>query len=347
MSLSIGDLIAQFKDPKPEPEDNPAQEWFLDFQEWLVSDYEKTVHHDRKPGLHASSLGSICARRSMVIAAYGARRYPHTAGNYFTFDVGHALHFWWQERYLGPRQELIGDWKCMACECVKCGPLITKLGSRAPLSREDKQRIFRTCKACQGTGRKVTHGLMPLDCDCGTPWQDSISYMELPVVHKELDYVGHCDGILDHSPKKRLFEFKTISVSEYERNFIKAAVPAPKADHVVQAHAYMVPLGLEEAIILYENKGSQCEWKVDRDGQFIAGEAKLKPFLVRFDQELWDGIVLRIHDHHRAMEIVKDFKEQGKQLPRATISEFTRVCSDDKCEMAKRCSMARECFSLD
>jgi hypothetical protein len=188
---------------------------------------------------------------------------------------------------------------------------------------------------------------MPLECECGTPWQDSVRYMELPVINDELDYVGHTDGILVHQPKRRLFEFKTISVSEYERHFIKAAVPAPKHDHVVQAHAYMEPLGLEEAIILYENKGSQCKWSVDRDGQFIAGDAKLVPFLVRFDQELWDGIVLRVHDHHRATGIVADFKEREKQLPRAKISELPRVCEDAKCEMAKRCALSRECFSID
>ena len=112
--LSIGDLIAQFKDKTPAPSIAPAQEWFNQFQEWLTKDYERIVHHDRKPGLHASGLYDVCARRNVLMTVYGSHTTPHTAGNYFTFDVGHALHYWWQERYLGPKQELWGDWMCTA-----------------------------------------------------------------------------------------------------------------------------------------------------------------------------------------------------------------------------------------
>jgi len=343
--LSIGDLIRQFKQtPTTAPKANPAQEWFNGFQEWLANDYEKVVHHDRKPGLHASALGSVCARRNMLVEAFGFVPSKHTAGNYFTFDVGHALHYWWQERYLGPKQELIGDWMCVACPCARCGPRIAQLGD---ISLEAKREVWKSCDACRHTGRKVIRGLMPMECSCGVPWQDAIRYLELPVVDKDLDYCGHTDGVLNHQPKKRLFEFKTISPSEYERNFIKVAVPEPKHDHVVQAHAYMAPLGLDEALIVYEHKGSQCKWKVDMFGQFVAGEPKVLPFLIQFDEELWAGIVMRIHDHHKSVEVINDYREQGVRLPRASVSEFERVCSDNKCELAKRCPVSRECFVLD
>ena len=338
--ISIGDLIAQFKDPKPEPDVSNADQWFNDFQHWLANKYEKTVHSDRKPGLHASSLGSVCARRNLIIEAFGENKVPHTAGNYFTFDVGHALHYWWQERYLGPKQELLGNWKCMACPCPNCATVLDKI-LRA-LSLAEKKEIWNECDVCLGSGRKVTYGLMPLDCECGTPWQDSICYMELPIINKELNYVGHCDGVLDHKPKKRLFEFKTISPSEYDK-----LKNGPKLDHVIQAHAYMGPLGLDEAIIVYENKGSQAKWSVNMFGQFVAGEPKLIPFLIKFDQSLWDGIVMRIHEHHRSVEVIESFKKQGTPLPRAEISNFERICDTKKCAMAARCAVSRECFSLD
>lgn len=340
MTISIGDLIAQFKDPAPEPRVGAAEEWFAEFQAWLVNDYERVVHHVRKPGLHASALGSVCGRRNLLISAFGANVVKHTAGNYFTFDVGHAMHFWWQERYLGPKQELWGDWMCAACPCPKCGPHIAKLGD---LSREEKQEIYKSCGTCQKTGRKVTRGFMPLECSCGVSWQDAVRYLELPVENEELDYVGHTDGVLVHSKwPKRVFEFKTISPTEYDK--LNAG---PKLDHIVQAHAYMSPLGLDEALIIYENKGSQAKWSVNMFGQFVAGDAKVLPFTVRFDQELWDGIVLRIHDHHRSLTVVNDFREKGKPLPRAEISKFARVCEDNKCDIAKRCPVSRECFSLD
>lgn len=336
--LSIGDLIAQFKNPEPSPKVSDAEEWFKGFQQWLANDYETIVHHERKPGLHASGLSAVCARRNILLTVYGTHNNPKTAGNYFTFDVGHALHFWWQERYLGPRGELFGDWMCVACACSKCGPLIAKLGK---ISLEDKKQIWKDCGNCRGTGRKITRGTMPMDCECGVPWQDAVRYMELPVINKELDYVGHTDGILLHEPK-RIFEFKTISPSEYEK-----LSKGPKHAHVVQAHAYMGPLGLDEALIVYENKGSQCKWKVNMFGQFVAGDPKVVPFVVRFDKDLWSGIVARIHEHHRSMAVIEDHREQDKRLPRALIEDFERICSDKKCDLAARCPVSRECFSHD
>jgi hypothetical protein len=336
--LSIGDLISQFADPKPEAKEPEAIKWFKEFTGWLEGRYEKTVHAPRKPGLHASSLGKICSRRRLIIAAFGENVVPHTAGNYFTFDVGHSMHFWWQERYLGPKQELLGDWVCMGCQCPTCAELLELATTRA-----ERQAIYRSCESCRGTGGKVTRGLMPLECECGKPWQEAVHYLELPVVNDELKYVGHTDGILDHSPKRRIFEFKTISPSEYD----KLDKRGPYEDHIIQAHAYMVPLGLEEAIIVYENKGSQCKWKVNMFGQFEALEPKLKPYLIKFDSKVWDPIVERIHDDHRAVAELQAILDEGRSPTREEISAFPRICSDKKCNMAARCAVSRECFSLD
>lgn len=337
--ISIGDLIAQFGNSRQEPaapDPTGVKEWFDGFQSWLAADYENLVHKERKPGLHASGLGKVCGRRLLVIEAFGATQVPNTAGNYFTFDMGHALHFWWQERYLGPRQELRGDWMCVACPCPTCKGKKT--------IKRDGQKL--ACVACRETGRKVTTGLMPLSCGCGVPWQDAVRYLELPIVNVELGYVGHCDGVLTHKPKERLFELKSMSPSEYEK-WCECATPKPKPDHVVQAHAYMGPLGLDEALIVYVNKGSQCKWKVDRCGQFVAGEPKVMPFLIKWDQALWDDIESRILDYHRAVEILSNSKSNGKRLPRAAIETLPRVCDDMKCDMAQRCPVTRECFSLD
>ena len=50
-------------------------------------------------------------------------------------------------------------------------------------------------------------------------------------MNEELGYVGHTDGVLDHKPNRRIFEFKTISPSEYN----KLDKKGPKEDHIVQA----------------------------------------------------------------------------------------------------------------
>lgn len=355
--ISIGDLISQFKSSpvtpplksrgagaktakKTEPKLSDADQWFEEFKNWLAADYESLVHPTRKPGLHASGLGSVCGRRSLVIEAFGAPSVPNTAGNYLTYDVGHSAHAWWQERYLGPKQELWGDWKCMACRCPHCEPALDPL---LELSLDEKKEIWDQCDVCRGTGRKVTRGLMPMDCSCGTPWQDSVRYMELPVINEELNYVGHTDGILVHGPKRRLFELKTMSPSEHAK-LVKGLAPyenGPHPSHVVQAHAYMEPLGLDEALIVYLNKGSQCKWTVDRCGQFVAGEPKVSRFIVKWNQELWDGIVARISDHHRAMDLLKTSPRPSRE----DIMRLPRVCSDSKCMMAQRCPVSTECFS--
>jgi len=168
-------------------------------------------------------------------------------------------------------------------------------------------------------------------------------------VNKELDYVGHCDGILVHKPRRRLFEFKTMSPSEYEKLEKRSSYykDGPHPDHVVQAQAYMGPLGLEEALIVYMNKGSQAKWTVDRCGQFVAGEPKVIPFLIQWDQELWDGIVERIHDYHKVMEVLNKRKAAGERVSREDIAKTSRVCDTMKCRMAQRCPVSRECFSLD
>ena len=317
--------------------DSEVTEWFGGLTTWLEGRYSSTVHDDRAPGLHASGLGKLCGRRRFLAAIFGENHIPHTAGNYFTFDVGHSLHWWWQERYLGPKQELWGDWVCMGCPCPGCGRAVSQPGVTRELRREVTQR----CGACRGTGGKVTRGLMPLDCECGKPWQVAVHYLELPVVNKELSYVGHADGILNHKPKRRLFEFKTISPSEYDK------LKGPQAEHIIQMHAYMQPLGLEEAIIVYENKGSQCKWKVNMFGQFEALEPKITPYLIKFDDEVWNGIVARIKEDHRARICLQEIMDSGKQPTRLDVAKFPRTCEDKKCNLAARCPVSRECFHVD
>lgn len=338
--LSISDIISQFATEKKTPEQTPVGSWFKDLQRWLEKDYDHLVHPVRAPGLHASGIGRVCGRRAVLINAFSAPSMPLVAGNYFTFDVGHALHYWWQHRYLGPKQELIGDWACMACPCPDCEEQIRKNGA---LTTEARRRIYDACKTCRGTGRKVTRGLMPMNCPCGVAWQDAIQYIELPVVNEELGYVGHSDGILAHQPKHRVFEFKTASPSEYE----KIESNGPKMEHVIQAHAYMGPLGLDEAIIVYQNKGSQCKWTMNMFGQFVAGEPKVRPFLIKYDHSLWSKVVARIKDHYRSEDLVKRLVSNNQRASRENISSFSRVCEDTKCELAERCPVSRECFQLD
>lgn len=285
----------------------PDQEFLADLIYWLEN---VKTEPPRAPGLHASSLWKTCARVPLLQKMFADELEVEriTAGSRMTFDVGHALHDLIQTDYCGPWGRLWGSWKCIRCQ-------------------------------------DVTHeGTMPAACPrCGLPSRDphdnarNIVYAETPVHDKELQYVGHCDGIiLDRAGNKRVFEFKTISKSQYEK------LRAPKAAHVIQAHAYMSALGLREAIIVYWDKGSQCDWSKDESGRWVSGPPRLKVYLVAWDQALWNNMITRIKNYHRAAET-------ARRLPVVSakdVSAFSRVCSHSRCALAEDCSVSKFCFKV-
>jgi hypothetical protein len=313
MASSLADIFGGV--PKDEDEDeaprrlvaesaNPAWDFVKDLAHWL--EHGKT-EPPRKPGLHASSLWKTCARIPLLSKQHVLSLEPIKAGQRMTFDVGSALHFWMQNDYLGPMGRLWGDWKCLRCQKV------------------------------------VAQGTMPEHCpECDAPWRSrdgcyNINYSESFVQDRELDYCGHCDGLLlDRTlQKKRVFEFKTISKSQY------GGLHEAKAAHVIQVHAYMHTLDLQEAIVLYWDKGSQCDWS-RTDGKWIAGPPHLKAYLIRFSSSLWGAMVARIKDYHRA-------NERAQSLPVVSdkdVMQFPRVCTHAKCDLAGECDYRNFCFRL-
>jgi len=288
-------------------EKNIATNFRHDLLKWLV---EGKTEPPRAPGLHCSSLWKTCPRVPLLEAKYAQyiQIEDETAGGRMTFDVGHALHDLIQNNYLGPFGRLWGKWKCLACQ-------------------------------------KVTHeGTMPEACPkCDIPWRDeadgiqNILYAELFVKDDQLKYCGHCDGIvLTREGNKVVFEFKTISPSQYR------GLKAPKHEHVVQVHAYMNALGLKSAIILYWDKGSQADWRKGSDGRWTNQNPHLKVFHVCFDDDLWKKMSKRILDYHAAVA-------QVKKLPTIEIEHIKkhrRICSHKKCALAGECHVRDLCFAI-
>jgi len=104
---------------------------------------------------------------------------------------------------------------------------------------------------------------------------DDYEYVELSFRNAEYRITGHCDGVLvwpDSEPE--IFELKTISEMGYY-----AVDPdgggKPKAEHVLQAQAYLWMSGLKRARIVYFCKkfgkinDMICEHVVERDEQII------------------------------------------------------------------------------
>ena len=80
---------------------------------------------DRSDGWHVSSLYHTCPRelamRAVLSGTMPPKRKPFDARLLSRFDVGTALHRWWQDEYLGPAGILLGEWRCTGCRDVVSG----------------------------------------------------------------------------------------------------------------------------------------------------------------------------------------------------------------------------------
>ena len=308
---SFRDLAGLLKKPTTtthtltRPEAPDAVKWLENFGIWLEEAYQKTVHHERLPGLHASSLYETCGRKEMLLALLKPGPEKLRAGQLATFDVGHMMHWWWQHRYLGPKQELWGQWYCAGCNLT-------------------------------------TTGFMPLNCSCGRDWRSAMNYKELSVEDKELGYTGHTDGILVDrmSGVRRVFEFKSISPSEYKD------LSKPKYAHIIQAHAYMRRLGTVETLIVYQNKGSQCEWKMSETGELTPGKLNIKAFIVKFDPALWTKVEGMIHDRATALAELNLLLKDGTPVSEGHVCSQKRICETKRDDAAKYCPVRNQCFNL-
>ena len=271
----------------------------------------------REPGLHASSLHEVCGRREILIylalmqdlGDLKVSNNPHTVGNYMTFDAGHMLHHLWQDKYFGPSQLLYGNWKCLGCLNVM----------------EDR--------------------LMPKKCSsCGAErWR--IKYEEMKVrVSLSAPVVGSTDGVIIEEAgnvlsKKRILELKSLSPSRFKLK------KAPDPEHIVQVHVYMKGMGLDEAILVYIDRGKQCSWSV-RNGEFKAGQPNVKTYVVKFDEKLWAEIEAMVEVYALAVANIALFEAKAEDLRVLHPKNYNRVCDTDTCPKARSCPVVDLCFSV-
>jgi hypothetical protein len=278
---------------------------FLGFANSLT-DTDSGRHGDY---LRGSGLYKLCPRREALLCVHPHHDRHETIdiGTRLTFDVGHALHWWWQNRYLGPMGRLWGDWYCQ-----RCGE-VTVTGA-----------MPETCSTCNG-GRSL------------------FVYQEKLVVDDKLRYSGHPDGLLLEEPgigrdgKPRfVFELKSISSSGFS-----GLGSEPQWAHVVQVHAYMRLVGVYEALIVYADKGKQCDWTINLEG-FHAGRPHVRVFHVRYDASFWAEIEQRIKDHWRARALMT-LEEAPTEEDAAA---FARVCSHSRVQLARECPCKEPCWRL-
>lgn len=298
----------------------------LDLAEAFHEDVIEFIAHidDREgsiPGYaRASALNKVCGRRTALEAVYPreharARAEQISVGRRINFDVGKALHWWWQNKYLGPMQRLWGQWFCAACEKASTGLMPEQ------------------CPHCEAP-RVIYHQWRDEDGQPQGAKTDNITYAESLLLNREMAFSGHPDGFLvDHggTEPSLLNELKTISTKNYDR------LKRPESGYLDQIHGYMVGTGMRACLITYIDKGRSCEWRAGRSGP-VAGTPRFKNFYIEFDDERWAKIEAKLLDNKRAMQ-------EPPKTP-ADVAGWKRVCDSPGVRLARECPYRDECFSL-
>lgn len=336
MGLNLSHIAAEFSDEKLSSD--PGRRLYQRLVEFIEGDHQTKHQEPREPGFHISGLSRICARQAAMMQALdhypagavlesehmtrlwraSGKELPREveydvvdrAGSVKTQDHGSALHRWFQREYLGVSQVLWGHWYCAGCD-------------------------------------KVHEGFMPLSCECGRHWRDAISYREWTLRYEigGLSFSGHVDGIwVDPDwgwENRTVAEMKSLSSYKYD-NLTRPIFP-----HVVQTHGYMKGLGLDKAILIYIDRGKDCEWSF-KGGLPISGPIRIKTFTIYFSESLWDTLESTVADYKTVLELIANKPEhfEGRDLEDIA-GEWEAVCDIKTCDAAKACPVRDECFELD
>lgn len=170
---------------------------------------------------HVSSLYYMCPRCEVYRAVLPKELLPVERLDAITqarFDIGHAMHHWYQNRYLGPMGVLQGKWRCRRCHDIVRGFM--------PKT---------SCKKCSEEGRKDIRD-----------WE----FDETVVMSKKWNILGKTDGIVVLDDEEYVLDIKTCKPSL----FSKLKMPWPSA--IYQVQVYMWLLKIEKGILLYVDKSA-------------------------------------------------------------------------------------------
>ena len=206
----------------------------------------------RAKGWHPSQLMDMCPRQEVLLRLKDGQieKEDHPLRTKMIFDVGTALHAWWQEQYFGPMGVLKGRWRC-----ARCG--------------------FKT------TGM-MKMPMYPHKCGVGTPvegepWVDDTDvkgkarvghnriwkFAEVPVKNEEWGIVGHSDGIYllgKYGLTIQQIVEATLEIKTAGFTFWDGRKGHPYPENIFQINLYMWLTGKTKGVLLYIDKGG-----VDRD----------------------------------------------------------------------------------
>ena len=191
------------------------------------NEYLNGTNKNRAEGWHPSQLSRMCPRhevlRQLMPAAVDRSKLIPDLRMQVIFDVGHALHRWFQEQYFGPMGRLKGNWICRLCGTV---------ATNVPMPAHPH--------SCTGNSDVIEIGKNQF-------W----SFDEPALENTEWGVVGRCDGIyipISKDVEEAVLEIKTAGPSFWTNP------KAPLRPNVFQINIYMWLRGLKRGVLLYVDK---------------------------------------------------------------------------------------------
>lgn len=235
------------------------------------------------------------------------------------FDVGTAVHFFWQREYLGPFGILYGIWKTNCCNTYTCGPIPQK-----PVSGEPGKYHYGIC------------------ANCGRPF--SVEYEEIcfsiPVPGRAIS--GHCDGVCFDNVDNgwRIVELKTMNTFQFKK------LDAPLPAHVEQLNLYM------HAMQNYPELSSLHTYRPELSKQIAASllpglivyidknsdSGNIKTYTVKYNLQLANTLIDRVREANLCLA-ASDLGHMEHVLPDGLLEDSCGACKGAKCPVQRICKL--------
>lgn len=202
---------------------------------------EERPEEDRTDGWHISSLYHTCPREIAMQAVLGPpeRRRVFEPRLKARFDVGTALHSWWQNKYLGPAGVLLGQWRCSGCREVREGTMPSKAHDCAVHA---KWKFVETRVEYREAGwSRPIVGRFDGEVECDPPEgeTDRVGVLEIktasfmPIKEVSADYVWQCQCYM-HIRRRRWTRFLFVDPACLFRNDADSKHDLPCQEIVVK-----------------------------------------------------------------------------------------------------------------
>lgn len=303
------------------------------------------LKRESKLGFFVSQIPNMCLRKEVYRHLSQSVEVP-VANTMMRkiFDAGHAIHSYWQNRYLGPSNVLYGTWKCVRCEGETYGHMpkdpCKQCGWHKPLKSNSKFKagVAPCANTCIWKGGYNAYGRDCRMCKLGL---GNYEYREPRLLYKidgdpEMEIRGYCDGMAKIQENQYVLEMKSKGHSGFSK------VRKPDKDHVEQCN---LALG-----ILKRNKIWGC--KSGLVVYICKSTNNIKSFEVPFDEKMFEKSLDKVRKVVKAVRALRSNPELSSWSEEQFNVEIDKVlkgnkrpCGSPDCSNAKACLHADVCFA--